>query len=102
MVLIDIPWEAFAFCKKIKVKPRKYFMMIFGYFGLTVFVTGITYCVCLLINRGLITNLLIKGTICVIVPNIILLVIFRHNSNYIFFRNLLLKKIEGSPANKSQ
>ena len=90
MVLIDIPWEAFAFCKKIKVKPREYFMMIVRYFSLTVFITSITYCLCLLINSGLIINLLIKGSICVIVPNIILLVVFRRNSNYIFFRNLLL------------
>lgn len=90
MVLIDNPWEAFAFCKKIKVKPREYFMMIVRYFSLTVFITSITYCLCLLINSGLIINLLIKGSICVIVPNIILLVVFRRNSNYIFFRNLLL------------
>lgn len=94
MVLIDIPWEGFAFCKKIKVRPREYFMMIVRYFSLTVFITGITYCLCLLINSGLITNLLIKGSICVIVPNIILLVVYRHNSNYLFFRDLLLKKLK--------
>lgn len=89
MILIDIPWETNAFCSRINMKNKEYIFLLLKYFLITVCISAILHTACKYINITLIANLLIKGTICLVATNLILVMIFRKTEEYRFFINLI-------------
>ncbi|MBR3897726.1 MAG: polysaccharide transporter [Bacilli bacterium] len=75
---------------------RKYFDFIketAGYLLLFLVLLGIMYLVCMQINsQNIYINLLIKSIVCLILPNLFIYLIFKKTDNYVFFKQLFLKK----------
>jgi len=76
-----------------KEKLRDYFKLYFMYLIITIFVCFLTYYLCSFIQYGRFISLILKGIICLIVPNIINILIFRNTEEYKYFKNLLKKII---------
>lgn len=93
MVLIDIPWETKAFCRRIGMKPQVYYGILFKYFLLTVWVSGITYVITMNFYFNSIINLIIKSGICLIVPNFLFWLTLRRKTEFVYFKELIRKMI---------
>jgi O-antigen/teichoic acid export membrane protein len=69
-----------------------YYRQFFGYFVVALFVAGITFSVSRLINLdSAFATFLINIILCLLIPNVILLVIFRNNSELKFYKDLMKK-----------
>lgn len=97
MIVIDIPWEAGAFCSKICLPRKNYIIDLLKYFSVTVIVCALMYVGTRNIHFIPGINLLIKGGACIIVPNFIFWFVFHKTNEYKYFRELIkkfLKKIK--------
>lgn len=100
MVVIDIPWEAMVFCKqKIGWKSTKYFMYLIIYLGVTVIASMCTYFICAHISFSFLINLIIKGCICLVVPNLIFFIAYNKFEEFFYYKNLI-KKLLTSKFNR--
>jgi O-antigen/teichoic acid export membrane protein len=82
-VLIGFPWLINNLFKYIfKMKSTEYLIKIFQYLIITIIAAGITYFVCSFVSGTLILKLTIKAIICMIIPNLIFLVVFRKNKEF--------------------
>lgn len=89
MVMIDIPWEAKAFCKRIEMKNSEYLLLLVKYFAITALISGILYVGTGYIHLGLVANLLIKGCICVVIPNLFFWLVYRRRPEFGYFVGLI-------------
>lgn len=64
--------------------------------GLFIFISGyLTFGVCnIIVINNYLMCILCRLIICIILPNVILLFMYRNNDNYIFYKNLLLKMLK--------
>ena len=74
-------------------KLRDYFKIYFKYLIITVICCSLTYYLCSLITFGRFLSFIIKCIICVIVPNLIIIIIFRKTVEFNYLKNLILKFI---------
>ena len=88
MVLIDIPWETFTFCKKIEMKSSLYLSSISRYFVITILASAIVLKISCLIHVNLVFGLILKGFLCIIITNIVLLIVLRNQDEYSYFKRL--------------
>lgn len=94
MILIDIPWETKAFCKRIEMQNREYLLLILKYFIITCLISSIVYTVGKYIHFSLIINLLIKCIICLGMSNVIFICIFRKTEEFKFFIQLIKRYVK--------
>lgn len=93
MICIDIPWEAKKFCKRIDMHDREYFILLIKYFFVTILCSGVTWIITSRICFTPIVNLLIKSVVCVVIPNLIMILIYRREDEYKYYKELLKKVI---------
>lgn len=85
MVCIYFPWETYVVFKDIlKCSPKKYYIQMFFYMIITGIVCLTTYICCTFIDFDSIFALIFKGVICCIVPNIIFIIVYRKNEEFLF------------------
>lgn len=89
MVLIDVPWEARAFCKRIEMKTRDYLLSLLKYFIITVLLCAGMYWLTSSIHFSMITSIVLKFLLCIIIPNAILWLIYRNTNEFAIFLQLL-------------
>ena len=76
-----------------KEKLREYFKLYFMYLIITVIICIITYYLCSFIHLGKFISLILKAVLCLIIPNLINILIFRNLEEYNYFKNLIKKII---------
>ncbi|MGN0319263.1 MAG: lipopolysaccharide biosynthesis protein [Lachnospira sp.] len=84
ILCVGMPWLlnnlfSVIFEKKYLVP---YLRKLIFYCIVVTFSCGVTYFICFWISMGLITTLLIKGTICLIIPNVIFFLVYRKNDEF--------------------
>ncbi len=93
-LLISIPWENYTVFKYIfKRSSREYYLSLVRYF--TVFFLGgaVTFGVCQVVQSG-ITAFLLRGCICVIVPNLLFILAFHKLPEFSQAAQLLLRIVK--------
>lgn len=81
-----------------KVKLREYFKLYFMFLIITMISCSITYYLCSFINYGRFASLILKGLLCLIIPNLINIILFRNTEEYKYFKGLIkkiLSKLKG-------
>ena len=71
-----------------KEKLIEYFKLYFMYAIVTIACCALTYYLCSFINYGRFVSLILKACLCVIVPNVINIILFRNTEQYQYFKNL--------------
>lgn len=99
ILFINIPWAAVVLHKTyFKTSPSKYFLNILKNIIILLFISILTYSMCLLVNEKIYMTLIIRGIICIVVPNIILILVNIKNKNLIksleFIKRMFLKNKE--------
>ena len=84
---------------------KSYIKDVIQYFIITILVGIITYSISNLINfNNIIIEMLYKGLICLIIPNLIYLILFRKREELIYYsiliKQIVLKVIRGKEENK--
>ena len=74
-----------------KEKLREYFKLYFMYLLIVIVECFITYYLCSFITLGRFVSLIIKGIICLLIPNIINIILFRNTKEYQYFKGLIKK-----------
>lgn len=91
-VFINAAWETRVLYKKLfKRSPKEYNRKMVWYTVVTVGVCAVTYFLCSFVNFGDIVNLILKGLICLIVPNIIFLLLYRRTVEFKELTNKIIK-----------
>ena len=75
-------------------KVSEYFISVFKYAFITLIASIVTLKICDLVNINKFLDLIVKGIICCIVPNIIFFVIYRKSEHYEYAKSLVLKIIK--------
>ena len=75
------------------VKLREYFKLYLKYLFITVICSIGTYFLCSLINVGTVLSFIIKIIICVTIPNIVIVLLFRKSDEFQYFTKLIGKFI---------
>ena len=91
-MLVSIPIENYTVFKYIFNKPsRSFYLTNLLYVGLTAGLCVLTYWICNLVPDG-IQGLIIRGMICLIVPNTAILLLFHKTEEFRHARSLLFRK----------
>ena len=84
MVFVGYPWLIHNLSHEI-FKPNKQkniFIRIFAYMTITAVCAAITYGLCSLIHLPLVPTIIVRGILCLVVPNILFLLIYRNSSDF--------------------
>ena len=93
MLCISLIWETKAFFKKyFNETTISYYKKLLLYIFITIIGCILTYSVCSFITIGGIIGFVLKIMICVILPNIILIILCRKNENFKYALKLLKRK----------
>lgn len=97
ILCVGMPWLLHNLFTVIFEKKHMwpYMIRLAKYCVVVLFSCGITYFICSKINIGLVPTILIRGIICVIVPNLIYFVAFRKTEEYNQALNLLNNMTKG-------
>ena len=77
----------YSFNKKLS----DYFKKYFKYLMITIISGAITFYLCSIINFGLYLSFFIKILICFLIPNLIIIMVFNKNENFIFYKEIFIK-----------
>lgn len=72
-------------------KLRDYFKLYFTYLVITILCTAGTYYLCSFITFGKWISFIIKCLICVIIPNLVIILCFRNTEQYKYLKNILMR-----------
>ncbi|MBO5413595.1 MAG: polysaccharide biosynthesis protein [Clostridia bacterium] len=83
ILFINIPWAAIVLHKTyFRISSIKYFSNVGINILILIFISIVTYKICLLFNgNNLYINLIIRGVICIFIPNVILVLVNYKNHN---------------------
>lgn len=102
MFFINIPWGThILFDKYFERSESEYYMFLLKHTGITAFILLVTYGICMLIGENSILQFVLRMIVCAIIPNLLLMVIYRNNENYhyaIDFSKKILGKIRAVVA----
>lgn len=91
---ISIPWETYTVFKYVfKRSSREYYISLVKYLTVFLFAAIITLGLCQIVQDGIIA-LLIRGCICIVVPNIIFILAFRKQEEFTEAKDLLMRLIK--------
>ena len=95
-IFINIPWGSYILFKNyFHMKPWEYYGKLIIYIGVTAAVAGLTWLVCsLLPDTGLIP-MLIKGVICLIIPNVLFLLVYHRMKEFKESKELFMRLTAG-------
>ncbi len=94
-IFINIPWGTIILFKNyFKRSPAEYFMKIIYYVAVTALAGGATWFVCEFVKPTGLINLIIKGLICIVVPNIIFLLFYHKTKEYSYTVTLAKRVID--------
>lgn len=89
MTIIDIPWEAKKFCKRIELDEKIYMRILLKY-SIVALLTGfITYIVCEVLPYDGILEIILRILICTVIPNMIFFVLYRKTDEFKYYLNFL-------------
>ena len=87
--LISLPWANGVLFKHLfKRNGLENIFSIIGYLFLTISISGGTYLICNIFGDGFIA-LICKVGVCMLVPNVIFIFVFRKNTNYLYWKSLI-------------
>jgi O-antigen/teichoic acid export membrane protein len=82
MLAVSLPWETNVLFKYyFKRTPVYYYLEIVSRFLIMTFIGALTYFLCSLVNVGTVATFVFRGIICMFVPNIMLIVIYKKSEN---------------------
>lgn len=84
IICVGMPWLLHNLFTVIFEKKHlfDYLKMLFYYWGIILLSCVITYLICAKINFGLIATLLVRGVICMIVPNLIYFIAYKNRGEF--------------------
>lgn len=74
-----------------EMKLREYFKLYFKYLIITLFCCFVTYLLCSYITFGRVISFIIKAFICLIIPNLVIIILFRTSREFKYLKIILLK-----------
>ncbi len=89
-----IPYAMFRYC--FNERPWHYFRIFSGYLVIILFTGGICYLICQSMHFSLWLNTLLKMTVCTLMPNIVLWMIYHNAEQYAYLKekiNIVLHKL---------
>lgn len=90
MLVVSLPWETGAFFKNYFFdKTNKYYSKLVFYTFITIFNGIITFYICSFININDKLNFICKAIVCIIIPNIFYLFIYRKDENLYWVKNTI-------------
>jgi hypothetical protein len=94
-IFINVPWGSIILFKHyFKCSPMEYFKQIIYYIVITVLSGGITLFVCNLLPGEGFSFMLVKGIICLIIPNIIFWIFYHRKPEYDYTKQLSIRIME--------
>lgn len=89
---VSIPWETYTVFKYVfKRSPKEYYLSLLKFLIVLVLTSAVTLGACQIANEGVLA-LLIRGCICIVVPNVIFFIVFRKREEFSQVK-LLVKKL---------
>lgn len=93
-LLVSIPWETYTVFKYVfKRSPKEYTLSFVQFLLVVIIACAITLWICQIASEG-IAAILIRGCICVVVPNVIFFLAFRKREEFADSKALLLRVIK--------
>lgn len=93
-LLVSIPWETYTVFKYVfKRSPKEYFLTLAQFLLVMTIASAVTLGLCQVISEG-IPAILIRGCICVVVPNVIFFLAFHKREEFTDAKALLLRVIK--------
>ena len=91
-VFINVPWGAIIlFRKYFERSPAEYFRHILFYIAVTAGVGACTYALCSLLPKTGFMILIVKALICLVLPNLLFLIIYRKRKEYQYMKQLITR-----------
>ena len=93
-LLVSIPWETYTVFKHVfKRSPKEYAVSLVQFLGVLTIACAVTLGICQVASDG-ISAILIRGCICVVVPNVIFFLAFRKREEFADAKALLLRMLK--------
>lgn len=89
MIIIDIPWEAKKFCKRIDLDVKIYMFCLLKYSFVSLLVGFVTYIVCEVLPCNGILEIVLRILICAVIPNMIFSILYRKTDEFKYYLNFL-------------
>lgn len=91
-MLVSIPIENYTVFKYIfNRSSRSFYLSNLVYMGMTIGLCALTYGICSFAPNG-IPGLFVRALICLVIPNLIIILLFRKKEEYLHARKLVLKR----------
>lgn len=89
-IFINIPWGTYVLFKKyFKRSMKEYLQQLLFYLIITTVVAIITYIVCGIFSDNGFLNFIVKGIICIIMPNTLYFLAYKNLPEYKFFKDVI-------------
>ena len=89
-IFINIPWGSIILFKNyFKISPMEYFRQILFYSAVTCVAGSVTLLICNLLASTGFTIMLIKGLICLVIPNMIFLLFYHRLPEFVYLKQLV-------------
>lgn len=93
-LLVSIPWETYTVFKYVfKRSPKEYILSLMQFLLVLTIACAVTLGACQVVSEG-IAAILIRGCICVVVPNVIFFLAFRKREEFADAKVLLLRVLK--------
>lgn len=90
-LLVSIPWETYTVFKYVfKRSPREYAMSLVQFLIVVTVAAAVTLGICQICSEGILA-ILVRGCICVVVPNVIFFLAFRRREEFADAKELVLR-----------
>lgn len=88
---ISIPWETYTVFRYVfKRSPKEYYLMLLKFGSVLLLASAVTLGICQIASEG-IPAILIRGCICVVVPNVIFFLVYRRQEEFAHAKRLAMK-----------
>jgi len=84
MIVVGYPWLTRNLCHEIFIpnKQKGIYGRLFAYFAITTVSAAITYGICSLIHISLLLTIIVRAILCVIIPNIVFVLVYRNTTDF--------------------
>lgn len=93
-LLVSIPWETYTVFKHVfKRSPKEYALSLVQFLVVLPIACAVTLGICQICSEG-IPAILIRGCICIVVPNVIFFLAFRNREEFADAKALILRVLK--------
>ena len=79
---VSIPWETYTVFKYIfKRSPKEYYLTLLYFLSVFAIAAGLTFLICQIVQEGILA-LLVRGGICIVIPNLIFFAAYRKREEF--------------------